>query len=42
MNDSAGAGEMPEAEVFLADADALLDAFVADAAERGGGARRPF
>jgi uncharacterized protein (TIGR00255 family) len=27
MNDTSGAGEMPEAEVFLADADALLDAF---------------
>jgi uncharacterized protein (TIGR00255 family) len=29
MNDSAGAAEMPEASVFLADADALLDAFIA-------------
>jgi hypothetical protein len=27
MHDTAGRGEMPEAEVFLADADALLDAF---------------
>jgi uncharacterized protein YicC (UPF0701 family) len=36
MNDSSAAQEMPEAAVFLADADALLDAFVA--MRRGEGA----